>query len=175
MAMNKTTILSNQEKGFTLLETLIGMFVFGLIALGLTQLILHSQFQAQASLRQQAADIIAVGVLESLISKNNNSLVSGTQSVTLHDGTVLSLPQDTWVSSTFDLLGTPLNTQDDMPIDLRLNVTNNLDSDSDPHVLLQLDYRWPRKLIGDMSESDKTKWQLSEIVMIRSNIRSYSE
>jgi len=107
---------SKKQRGFTLLEVIVGMVLFSFTALGLTSLILQNQFQAQASLRQQAATTFALGVIENLVARSNNQLISGSVSITLHDGTDLTLDDDVWASSTFELMGTPGKPQDDMPI-----------------------------------------------------------
>lgn len=127
----KTPISKN---GFTLMEIMVGLFVFGLICLGLLSTILQTRRLSEGSIFHSTATTISQGYLSQLMEMNydnfNDTTIGNIITQNAEETLSISTSGNKIRNERFiDIRNTPSAPEDDMPLDLYVYV-DQLDNDT---------------------------------------------
>lgn len=160
-------------RGFSLVEALIGMSVFAISAVALTQLIIFTRYQSESTLRRQAAETMAYGILEYCVTLTNNELILTPLTVPLSDGTKLTFNGDDYVTASFKLKDSETGSDFILPMKVKLEITDELSNADAPRVEIKVTYLWPKTQNG-VDINNEENWEMREFFTARSNIRNLS-
>jgi hypothetical protein len=164
-----------RNTGFSLVEAVIGLTLLSGLTVALLGAVLTGSRLTENSLRRQAAEVYAHGVLESFLIETITDLSAPSISITLPGESRITTfndvdtPAPPWIETSFELRQRPDRPVERIPIQLRLAVANQVTSATRPHLQLRLFYRWPAATLGAPSP-DRVDWLSGETLLVRSLI-----
>ncbi|MCH6256565.1 type II secretion system GspH family protein [Puniceicoccaceae bacterium K14] len=131
--MYKKTQSNSQKAAFTLMEIMVGLFVFGLICLGLLSTILQTRRVTEGSIFHSTSMTIAQGYLSQLMEMNydnfDNSVINNLITQNSEESLTLSTTSNRNLNERFiDIKNTPSTSSDDMKMDFYVYVEDLDDS-----------------------------------------------
>jgi len=160
----------------TLVEVMIAMTLFSLVALGLLGATLQSRRIAELNVMESTAVTVAQGCMEQLKRMPYGLLTSADLLLAHPEDTTdnIILTQGIWnrLDRALDINNTPNTTADDLIIEMRPAIIYMLTDASAPLIgtdcyEIFLDYRFQSRVFGT------AKWHSGSLRLIRSFVRSY--
>jgi prepilin-type N-terminal cleavage/methylation domain-containing protein len=141
--------MARKTSGFTLVEVLLSLVIFAMIALGVTQTLILTRGIAESNIREVTANAVASGYLEQLKSMPYERIVSSVRDTSIPLPTVLSLGEadplmvGEWLTKSIVIDEDPdLGTERHMPLHVKVEVDDLSGSGNGVILGIELAFAW---------------------------------